>query len=74
MTTTEAQFSIAEKEEIVSQLREKWAKARHAAAIAETAKDEAAKVCDEAWAAVVEAKAQYEKCNQALVEEMTDSL
>jgi hypothetical protein len=73
-TDVQAQFSIAEKEEIVAELRQAWAKARHAAALAETELQEATKLCDEAWTAVVEAKAEYEKCNQALVEEMTNSL
>lgn len=73
-TDIQAQFSIAEKEEIVANLRVKWAQARHTAAIAETVKDEAIKVCDDAWQAVVDAKTEYEKCNQALVEEMTNSL
>ena len=72
--TTETTRSIEEMEEIVAELRQAWARARHAAALAETEKQEVARRCGEAWQAVYDAQRDYDKCNLALVQRLTDAL
>ena len=74
MTTTEAQFSIAEKEEVVARLRETYARKRHEAELADIEKEEANKKSEAAWVAVHEARLEYDRCDRALVEQMAASL
>ena len=74
MTTTEAQFSIAEKEEIVAELREKYVRARRDARIAEDESVAANERASEAWAAVNEAQREYNLCERALLEQIEQSL
>ena len=74
MTTTESQFSIAEKEVIVSELREKLARAKHEARLAHTETEEAKAREDAAWTAVGEAASEYNLCERALLEQIEQSL
>ena len=73
-TETGSARSIEEMEEIVAELRQAWARARHAADLVEAEKEEVTRRCDEAWQAVVNAKEEYERCDRALVNRMTDAL
>lgn len=73
-TDIQAQFSIAEKEEIVAELREKYARARKVAEDA-AAETQAAQIReDAAWVAVHEARLEYTRCDDALVQQMANSL
>ena len=74
MTTTEAYFAIAEKEEIVAQLREKYVRARRAAAVAETEAKNAAARAEAAWGVANEARYEYERCDLYLIQQMQESL
>ena len=74
MTTIETQFSIAEKEEIVADLRMAWAQARHAAALAAIEVTEAKAREDAAWLACSEAQRNYQLCERALLEQIEQSL
>jgi hypothetical protein len=62
-----------EKTEIVQELREKYARLRREAALAEVELDEAQKRNDAAWQAVAEARNEYNRCDQALIEEMSST-
>ena len=73
-TETGSARSIEEMEEIVAELRQAWARARHTAALMETEKQEVTRRCNEAWQAVHDAEREYEKCNLALVQKLTDAL
>jgi hypothetical protein len=70
----QAQFSIAEKEEIVAQLREKFVRLRRDARLAEDESVAAQERASEAWAAVGEAERDYNLCERALLEQIEKSL
>jgi hypothetical protein len=72
--STETQFSIAEKEEIVAELRLKWAQARHAANLAAIEADEAKQREDAAWAACGAAQSAYALCEKALLDQIEATL
>lgn len=74
MTTTNAEFSIAEKEEIVAELRLAWAQARHAATLAHIEAEEAKAREDAAWTTAVVAQRNYTLCEKALLEQIEQSL
>jgi predicted kinase len=73
-TDVQAQFSIAEKEEIVAELREKYARARKVAEDAAAEATEAKAREEAAWLAVHEARLEYNRFDDALVEQMAQSL
>jgi hypothetical protein len=56
-----------------NELREKYARLRREAALAEVELDEAQKRNDAAWQAVAEARNEYNRCDQALIEEMSST-
>jgi hypothetical protein len=73
-TDIQAQFSIAEKEEIVAELRVKWVQARHAANLAAIEAQEAKEREDAAWAACGAAQSAFSLCERALMEQIEASL
>ena len=74
MTTTEAQFSIAEKEEMVVELRAKVARARKAYDIAQMTTAQAKKEEQSAWNDYTMAQSEYETCDRDLIQQMANSL
>jgi protoheme ferro-lyase len=74
VTTTESQFSIAEKEEIIARLREKLARARRDAEFAYIELTEAQEKYNDAISVRVEAEREYNLCERALLEQIEKSL
>ena len=74
MTTTEAQFSIAEKEEVVISLRAKYVRAKHNLVVASVTLDEAKLEYERLSEECFEAGNEYRRVEDALLEQMAASL